>query len=252
MTHLLLAALIASVGPANPVPLTPRQDSTSVYRTLLLRAAPGHLQQVIDSLSKRLDAYDAAGEERPLILRHSQGDHWDLLLLFPIGSLADYFGGDRDARWQRVAGSGVIAESAFERQLEPLISWREEVFVEGPPVSVLRARDEGAGYYHVEMFVALAGRRQDLIEERGMENRYLEAIGRGGNLIFTRLAGAAWDSYTLGLYRDLQHYAEPSPLSDEAIEIAAREAGFEARGAIGTYLRSLIDSHHDTLATRIH
>jgi hypothetical protein len=85
-----------------------------------------------------------------------------------------------------------------------------------------------------------------------MENRFLEAIGRRENLIFTRLAGASWDLYTVGFYRDLQHYAEPSTVSAEATETKAREAGFTSRAAIGTYLRGLIQSHHDTLATRVH
>lgn len=258
MNPLLLIALVATSQPAPPAPVpqaTPgalTQDSTSIYRTLLVRAAPGRLQELLDALSARLDAYRAPGLERPLILRHSQGDHWDLMLLFPIGSLEDYFGGSRTLRWQRTAPAGTPTEQAFEKSLEPLIAWREEVFVDGPPLSMLRARDEGTGFYHAEMFVALAGKRDALLEERRMENRYLEAIGRSPNLIFTRVAGAAWDSFTLGFYRDLQQYAEAPAISGAAIEAAARSAGFQGRSAIGVYLRSLIQSHHDTLATRVH
>jgi hypothetical protein len=251
VSTLLLIAFLTSAGTAPVSPPRP-QDATSAYRTLLVQAAPGRLQDLLDALAGRLEAYRTAGEERPLILRHSQGDHWDLMLLFPIGSLADYFGGARAARWERVARAGTPTEAEFERRLEPLIEWREEVFVEGPSLAVLRARDEGAGFYHAEMFVALAGRRQDLLEERRMENRYLEAIGREPNLIFTRIAGAAWDCFTIGFYRDLQQYAEPTSMSAEATDSAARGAGFQGRGAIGVYLRSLIQSHHDTLATRVH
>jgi hypothetical protein len=252
MTPLLLIALIAAPRPAALAAAAPAQDSSSVYRTLLVRAAPGRLQELLDALAIRLDAYRTVGEESPLILRHSQGDQWDLMLLFPIGSLEDYFGGERAMRWRRAAPAGMATEEAFEMSLEPLIAWREETFVDGPPLSVLRARDEGAGFYHAEMFVALAGKRDALLEERRMENRYLEMIGRRPNLIFTRLAGAAWDSFTLGFYRDLQQYAEPAALSNEALDAAARSAGFQGRGAIGVYLRSLIQSHHDTLATRVH
>jgi hypothetical protein len=252
VTLLLLVALMAPMNQATRAPAAPVQDSASVYRTLLLRAAPGRLQELIDAWKARLGAYETAGEERPLILRHTQGDHWDLMLLFPIGSLADYFGGARAARWLRAAPRGAPSEAAFEQRLEPLIAWREEVFVQGPPLSVLRARDAGAGFYHAEMFVALAGKRDALLEERRMENRYAEASGRPTTLIFSRLAGASWDSFTLGFYRDLQHYAEPSALSDEAIDAAARAAGFTGRNAIGVYMRSLIHSHHDTLLTRVH
>jgi hypothetical protein len=71
------------------------------------------------------------------------------------------------------------------------------------------------------------------------------------NLVFARVAGAGWDAFTIGFYRDLHHFAEDSDLSDDALEEAARAAGFEARNRIGTYLRTLIDSHHDTLATLV-
>lgn len=242
MLAVLLAFAMTGGSPQPP------QDSTGTYRTLLLRAAPGHLQEVLDAITARLPAYDAAGEERPLVMRHSQGDHWDLLLLFPLRGLEDWFGA-RPERWRR---ADEVSEAAFEQGLEPWIAWREEVFVEGPHVSVLRARDDGAGYYHIEMFVGLAGKRAELLHQRRIENDFLEAIGRRANLIFTRLSGAAWDIYTIGFYRDLQHYAEPNPMGAEAQEAAAIAAGFTSRGAIGTYLRALIDSHHDTLATRVH
>lgn len=240
MPAVLLALMLAAQG-APPI-------QTTVYRTLLLRAAPGHLQEVLDALEQRLPAYVEAGVESPLIMRHSQGDQWDLMLIFPTRSVEDWYGG-RIRRW---SAAGVEGESEFERRLEPWIAWREETFVEGPVLAELRARDRESGFYHIEMFIALPGKRGELLRQRRIENDYLEAIGREGNFVFTRLAGGAWDVYTLGLYRDLQHYAEPSSLSADALEAAAVGAGFTSRGAIGTYLRELIATHHDTLATRVH
>ena len=84
-----------------------------------------------------------------------------------------------------------------------------------------------------------------------MENRYYALTLRRGNLIYTRLAGAAWDVFTVGFYRDMAHFAEDPPVSEEEAEAAAIEAGFEARNRIGTHLRTLIDSPHDTLATAV-
>ena len=84
-----------------------------------------------------------------------------------------------------------------------------------------------------------------------MENHYLRELGRPENLIFTREAGGPWDSFTLGFYRDLKHYAESAdiPAADE--DRAAKTAGFEGADRIGSYLRRLILYHRDTLCVAI-
>jgi hypothetical protein len=70
-------------------------------------------------------------------------------------------------------------------------------------------------------------------------------------MIFVRESGASWDIYTLGCYRDLQHWAAPSPLTREEREAAARKAGFPGADAIGPYMRTLIDFHRDTMGVAI-
>jgi hypothetical protein len=245
---MLSALLIAAVTAMAAAPA----DSAIVYRTVLMRAAPGRLLELIDLVTARLPAVDAAGEERPLILRHSQGDQWDLLLLYPVGSLADYYSVARQGRRERAAQASGLTEVDFERRLRDLVAWREEEFAAGPPLAELRERDRGAGFYHVEMFVSLAGRQTDLVRERQMENAFLAGTGRAGNLIFTRVAGASWDAFTIGFYRNLQQYAEPAAASAATQDSVARAAGFQDRAHIGPYLRELIASHHDTLAGRVH
>ena len=78
-----------------------------------------------------------------------------------------------------------------------------------------------------------------------MENVYLTGIGRPTNLIFRRIGGAEWDSYTIGYYRDLQHYATPAGVTEEQEERAASSAGFQSRNHIGSYLRKFLASHHE-------
>ena len=95
------------------------------------------------------------------------------------------------------------------------------------------------------------GKRAELLRQREMENVYLRGIGKDPNGIFVRLAGASSDAFTIGFYRDLSHYAEPNSVSDEEAERAALEAGFEGRAFIGSYLRSLLLRHHDTLGVEI-
>ena len=107
------------------------------------------------------------------------------------------------------------------------------------------------GYFHIEIMIALPGRQAELYKEREMEDVYGVAQGRPYNMIFVRDQGAPWDIYTLGCYRDLQHWAQPSPLTKEQREEAAKKAGFASADAIGPYMRSLIDMHRDTMGVAI-
>ena len=221
----VLALLLAGPSePASPVP--PPGDAATLrgenlYRMTLLRAAPGRLLDLIAEIKGR------AG----LMLRHSQGDQWDVMTLAP----ASY--------------AGLAAPVAAAPLAAPaLIAWQEDEFVRGPDLAALPAFGD-AGLYHVEMFHALAGRRQELVRQREMENAFLKAVGRPQNAIFVREFGAAWDVFTVGAYRDWKHYAERDPGTPEQTLAAARAAGFESDATIGAYLRALIQDHHDTLAT---
>jgi hypothetical protein len=219
----------------------------TLYRATLVQAAPGRLLELID-FDKALHAsWAESGDEAPLWMRHSQGDKWDLLILFPMGSWSDFFGAERVARRQR----WIAASDAALAKVRDAIAWQEDVFVLGPPLSELRARFARAGFFHVEMFLALPGKQADLFRQREMENAYDKALGLPENLIFTRDRGAAWDLFTIGCFRDLKHYSESADIPLAAQEAAAKAAGFEGVRFIGPYLRTLIREHHDTLATAI-
>jgi hypothetical protein len=64
-------------------------DTTFLYKALFVRAAPGELLSVIELYEDRMPVF-AAGASQPFVLRHRQGDHWDLMYLFPIESFAHY------------------------------------------------------------------------------------------------------------------------------------------------------------------
>ncbi len=225
-------------------------DTTYMYRTTLIQAAPGRLSELMDVFKERREYFRVTDGE-PFILRHSQGDAWDLMLIFPMGSMESYYDTDHVARrLQAEAGFGTRA--AFEVLIAPLISWREDTFVKGPKLDLMRSRMNEGDFYHVEMFVALPGKRGDLIRERYMENEYLSNLGRPRNLVFTRVAGGEWDTFTIGIYRDIAHFAEGSAVPQELRDRSARAAGFEAAGDIGFYLRRFVRRHHDTLAGAVH
>lgn len=226
----------------------PAPAAAQLYRAEFVQAAPGRLLELIDAYKSRLAVYVAAGEIKPLITRHSQGDKWDLMILAPLGaSLSDYYARDRVTRRERAAAASGASDEVFEKRLRELIAWREEMTVRGPSPEVTQAAFDANGFAHLEIFIALPGKQDELLREREMENTFARGIGRPANLIFTREGGAAWDHFTIGLYKDMVHYATSAVVPSDVEERAAKAAGFASRAAIGPYLRSLIATHHDNL-----
>lgn len=240
MKKLLLTILLAFVLGSS----VQAADTAYLYNARFVQAAPGRLLELIELYKKQAPVYAASGDEAPLIIRHTQGDKWDLMLLLPIGSYADYYKADRAEKRKQ-------AQQTYSAKLKGLISWQEDLYVNGPPLADLKAALPQAGFFHVEIFIALPGKQEELYKERQMENAYQKALKRPETFIFTRDQGAAWDLFTLGLYRDLKHYAESADIPEKDQEAAARSAGFESAKTIGPYMRTLIQQHHDTLAVPI-
>ncbi len=215
-----------------------------LYQTKLIQAAPGKLLDVIELQKSRMAEYKNIGEDQPFMMRHSQGDRWDLLLLIPMKSYVDYYNPDRVSKRNQT-----LKES--QDKLDAMIAWQEDVFVYGPPLAELQKAFASSAFFHVEMFDALAGKQSELFREREMENAYLKALKRPENLIFVRDQGGSCDLFTIGAYRDLKHFAESADIPEADQEAAAKAAGFEAANRIGPYLRTLISLHHDTLAVTV-
>ncbi len=218
-----------------------------LYRATLIQAAPGKLLEVVELYKAGWPGSRDSGDEPPMAMRHSQGDRWDLLLLFPMGGFGDYYAPERVAKREKARA----ASAAALARLGDHIAWQEDVFVFGPPLEQVRGELVPAGFFHVEMFEALAGKRGELYRQREMENEYSKRLSLPQNLIFVRDCGAPWDLFTIGAYRDLKHFAESADIPATKQEEAARGAGFDGAKAIGPYLRTLIALHHDTLAVAI-
>lgn len=101
------------------------------------------------------------------------------------------------------------------------------------------------------MFAAVPGKAAELLQQRRMENTYLAATQQQTNYIFRRAAGSDIDVFTIGFHKSLESFAASSDMSDEAKEAAAKAAGFKDRADLSFYLRSLMSSHHDTLAGKV-
>jgi hypothetical protein len=245
MSAIVLALALAAAPP--PQTTAPSE----LYRFVMIQAAPGRLLDLIDLYKKRLPVIAAGGDELPYIVRHSQGDRWDLLVIYPSGSFTSYYSADRMRRRDAAATNSGVTGAQFAKQFYDLVAWHEDVYVEGPPLRVFRDYVKDLGLLHLEMFQSLAGKRDTLIDERKMESAFNKARSRPAALLFTHEQGAAWDVITLDGFRNWRHYAESETIPVELSEAAAKEAGFANVDAIGPYLRSLIALHHDTLGTPV-
>jgi hypothetical protein len=242
---LVLALLVPALRGQGTSPI---QDTGSyLYRFVIIQAAPGRLLDLIELYRHRIPVIQAGGDELPFIVRHSQGDHWDLCIMYPSGSFTEYYSRERVARRDAAAAASGVPGAAFAEQFYSMVAWHEDLYAEGPPLGLFRDHVRGAGLAHFEMLQALPGKRDDLIKERQMENVFNRERGRGSTLIFVHDQGAAWDVITLGVYRDWRHYAEQETIPADVTAAAARKAGFASADAVGPYMRTLISTHRDTL-----
>ena len=249
LAFFMLQALLSSASLAAGSP--PSSEQPYLYKTTFVRAAPGKLLDLIALYKSRMAAYDASGDERPLWWRHTQGDQWDLMLLFPMESYTEYYSKERLSRRKKADESSSLSQKEFSQSLNACSAWREDIFVMGPPLETVKKTFAGTAYYHIEIFVALPGKQEELFKEREMENAYQIGTGRPENMIFVRDQGATWDLFTLGCYRDLKHWASSADIPKEKRDSAARQAGFNSPDEIGPYLRTLIDIHRDTMGVAI-
>ena len=246
-----LALVVLFIAVASASGETPSAKPTCLYKTTFVRAAPGKLLDLIALYKSRMAVDDESGDGPLFWWRHTQGDQWDLMLLSPMGSYAEYYAKNRIARRKKAAEASRLSREEFARKLDSCSSWREDIFVMGPPLEFVKKAFEGTAYYHIEIFISLPGKQEELFKEREMENIYAVETGRPYNMIFVRDQGAVWDLFTLGCYRDIKHWAVGEEITKEQRAAAARKAGFNSPDEIGPYMRTLIDMHRDTMGVAI-
>ena len=217
---LLLTLIFLSVLPTN---LALAADN--LYQVSLLRASPGAMPALIE-LTKASKA-ELKGEM--LIMRHSQGDHWDLMLLSP-------------------ASDGLPEQTSYQSKADFQHDFLATCECDWNSV---KEGSKGADLFHIEMFQAASGLYDKLLKQRNMENNYLVATQRNANLVFETKFGSDVDMFTLGIYKNLQSFATDPDLPSEVFEKAATDAGFKARSDIGFYLRRFLVGHQDTLASQV-
>jgi hypothetical protein len=243
---LAAAVMLAPVTGAQ-APAALQDTGSYLYRFVIIQAAPGRLLDLIDLYKARLPVIAAGGDELPFIARHSQGDFWDLCLIYPSGSFTEYYSRERVAKREAAASASGVPNAEFARTFYEMIAWHEDLYAAGPPLEVFRSHVKDAGLAHFEMLLALPGKRDALVKERQAENVYNRERGRPHTLIFVHDQGAAWDVVTLDVFRDWRHFAEQETIPADVSLAAAKKAGFASPDAIGPYMRTLIATHRDTL-----
>ncbi len=233
---LLLVILISSS--------TIAQDQ--LYKVSLLRAKPGELLPLIDLIKDDIANYENYLSVKPYLLRHSQGDHWDLMLIYPIDEMSDYFSKEQTA----MRSKSKTIEKSYGDAFFNYVSFQEEGVVNGPVLKDFIEAFEKYELFHIEIFTSLAGKQAELLDQRNAENRFYAGIDHRPNFIFTRVMGPSWDNFTIGFYEDMHDFAGPE-IPFEKEDQAAKDAGFKGVNYIGSYLRSLLAEHHDTLAWKI-
>ncbi|MDX1517512.1 MAG: hypothetical protein R3288_11770 [Woeseiaceae bacterium] len=223
-------------------------DGDYLYRVTTLRAAPGQFAALLDWFASMRASDDCVASlgGPPMLMRHTQGDHWDLLVITPLGSWDRHYSPSALRARERAANRC----AAFGKDRD-LLAYEEDLFAFGPDPGLLGELHEANDFYHIEMFAAAPGKSDELFEQRRMENAYLAATGQTPNTIFRRAAGSDIDVFTIGYHASFEAFATPSAATDEEREAAARSAGFRDRADISFYLRKLISSHHDTLAISV-
>lgn len=241
--------LLLALGLLFPMPARGQTEGDYLYNVTMLRAAPGHFTELIEALQADSELREEAGDLAPFWIRHSQGDQWDFMLIYPIGDPAEFFEASsvegREAVTKSARGQAVAA------RLEEATAFQEEWFARSVAVEELARRFDGMGLFHVELFAGLPGKRAELLEQRRMENRYYTHLGRQLNVLFVRSAGPNWDAMTIGFHESLQTFAAAGVrYTTEEQNEAAKAAGFGDVSQISPYLRSLLSYHNDTLGVR--
>lgn len=221
MNHLLRTAVLFLAIAATGF----QAQANTLYQVTLLRAHPGQLPSLIEDVKQ--EKKKQKGEM--VIMRHSQGDHWDLMLL-------------------SVAPNNPIANHSYADRVDFQHDFLASSDVDWQQVKELSA---DAGLFHIEMFQAARSQYEALLRQRFMENDYLVATQRRANVVFETVFGSDVDLFTVGFYADMQEFAAEPELDESVFEKAAKDAGFRSRSDIGFYLRRFLVAHQDTLATQV-
>ncbi|MEP3891567.1 MAG: hypothetical protein ABJN69_13995 [Hellea sp.] len=246
---IMAAALFGTAITASAHDQNYELEGDYLYRVTTLRAEAGSFEELLNWFSdiKTSDYFKDSGDHAPFIMRHSQGDQWDLILILPMESWEVFYSGEASKK-RKAIGKGYA--DRFTQGLSK-VAFAEELYAYGPDLKDFKTAYNENGLYHIEMFHAAAGKTAELYKQRQMENEYLSSTGQIANMIFRRAGGSDVDVFTIGFHKDFKSFTADAPATPAEKEQAAKDAGFKDRADLSFYLRSLLNGHHDTFATKV-
>jgi len=192
-----------------------------LYHAHFVKAAPGKLN---DLIAAYVAMPVAAGEPKPVILRHREGDDWDLLVLAPYGKA--------ETTVTAAVSPAVQAQYAKYRASSER---HTDSFVAGPKWSDAGTVFGAAGgVYVVSLYRAANGHRDQLEESL---KRLAAGDGPGRSVTLSHVEGGPFD------FLQISHY-------DSWNDIDAPVAG-QAPMAQAMDLRQHMAEHHDTVCVRV-
>lgn len=232
--HLLLGTALtcAAVPSAAQTPTAPA-GGAELYHVHFVKAAPGKLVELIDAYVNA--PADPQSSAPPVILRHREGDDWNLLVLEPLGA---------QVTLRAVPPSADLQQ--FLTRTRGLRAQHNDTFTIGPAWAEARklvlgderAESSGGtgGVYVVSVFRSLPGHRDQL---EGVL-RKLAAEEPGRTLTLQHLEGASWEYLMISRYDSWTAFGE-----------SEQKLGGQAPGPAALALGEHLAEHHDTVAERV-
>ena len=225
-TFLLTASVLVAQQPAQPQTQQPA-PALELYHIHISKAAPGKLPQLIDAYKSGPAPEASEPQVTPIILRHRDGDEWDLITITPLGKQTTL-----------TAAAPPQAVLDYYDRLAPLSDWHNDTFVIGPAWAVVQKAlvvAKGEPVYVVSDYRAMPGHRPQL---RGVLERNAQDTP-GRNVLFVHAEGAAWNFLNITRYDSWAEVGAPPP--QPAAGTPAPDQGLAIRDHMAV--------HHDTIAT---
>lgn len=219
----LIAAAGALLSAAAPsLAQSAGAGSQELYHVHLVKAAMGKLP---DLLSAYAAAPVPAGEQKPIVLRHREGDDWDLLVLTPFGK-ADHI----------VTATVSPDLQALYTKFRALSERHTDSFAAGPAWADAQKvfGSDASGVYVVGIYRAANGHRDQMVEALG---KIATSGPAGRTLTLHHVEGGPFDVIQITRY-------------DTWNDIDAQSAGQATPMAQSLDLRQHMAEHHDTICVR--
>ena len=211
----VLSALTIVVGASSASAQT---GNTDIYHVEFVKAIPGQALAVVEQFQKQDPKAPMPGHF--VILRHQEGDDWDVCVIEHLGAKAT-----------------VEIGPAPSASATPTMAWHNDTFVVGPSWAEFQ-KVMGAtpgGVYIVSTHRAAPGHRDQLVA--ALTRVDPAAKVKPGQLVFTHLEGGTWQYLTVSRYASWSELA-----TDRSSAVAAKD---------WAEVRMHSAEHHDTIADRV-